>query len=83
MKLLVVFDKWLTRVWVMDDTGRYLLLYSPEAVFKEKHGVRDPMLELTITKEVNSLYLTVNSVVSYPSPLHREWVRSLLLVEHI
>jgi hypothetical protein len=35
----------------------------PEAVFKEKHGVCDPMPELT---------LTFNSIASYPPPLQRE-----------
>jgi hypothetical protein len=39
----------------------------PKAVFKEKHGVWDPMPELT-----TSFYLVVNSVVSYPPPLQRE-----------
>jgi hypothetical protein len=42
---------------------------NPETLFKEKHGVWDPMPELTIG---NSPYLIVNSVVSYPSPLQRE-----------
>jgi hypothetical protein len=35
------------------------------SVFKEKHGVWDPMPKLTITH-------IVNSVVSYPPPLQRE-----------
>jgi hypothetical protein len=35
-----------------------------EAVFKEKHGVWDPMLELTIT----SPYLIVDSEVQRPNP---------------
>ncbi len=38
------------------------LLATAETVFKEKHGVWDPMLKLTVT------YLIVNSVVSYPPP---------------
>jgi hypothetical protein len=41
-------------------------IFSPtlsEAVFKEKHGVWDPMPQLTI------IY---NSVVRYPPPLQRE-----------
>jgi hypothetical protein len=36
---------------------------SPETVFKEKHGVWDPMPELSIT---------VNSIVSYPHPIQRK-----------
>ncbi len=38
-----------------------------ETVFKEKHGVWDPMPKFTITH-----LLTVNSVVVNPPPLQRE-----------
>jgi hypothetical protein len=40
----------------------------PEAVFKEKRGVWDPILELTIT----SSYLIIDSEVSFPPQLKRE-----------
>jgi hypothetical protein len=48
--------------------ARLLSVLNPEAVFKEKHGVWDPLLELTIT----SLYLIVDSGVNFPLQLQRE-----------
>ncbi len=55
-----------------------------ETVFKEKHGVWDPMLEMTIT------HLTVShgqfrSQLSTRTTKGKgvEWGRSLLLIEHV
>jgi hypothetical protein len=42
-------------------------LNKKEAIFKEKHGVRDPMLELTIA----SLYLIDDSKSSFPPQRRR------------
>jgi hypothetical protein len=47
---------------------RLLSVLNPEAVFKEKRGVWDPMLELALT----SPYLIVDSGVNFPPELQRE-----------
>jgi hypothetical protein len=47
---------------------RLVSVLNPEAVFKEKHGIWDPMLELTITLPS----LIVDSEVSFPPQLQRE-----------
>jgi hypothetical protein len=57
--------------------GNLAYVATPGTVFKEKHRVCDPVLELTIT------YPSYSAIHPHYKGKRMKWRRSLLLVEHI